>query len=226
LRFPVAAVAALAATVLLAVRAEALELVPGGYGAPADPASVADSLPEDRLDLGQSAGVAGMSLDFTPRHGTTLWSSDGDGEGEPDRRFDLTVTGGQAMALDQLGLGTVSPTLHPGSRGTGRTALTVGGAMRWAEWSVGGGFGRAQFLGADVDLLSASLGYGRLSAEVAFGQSVDYQTTPRDVLMLSTDLAAWSWLTLESDIALGSASGADREDESVAVGRFGLRLNF
>jgi hypothetical protein len=81
-------------------------------------------------------------------------------------------------------------------------------------------------MGTDVDLLSATLGYGRLNAEIAFGQSTDYQTTPSDVLMLSTDLAAWSWLTLESDLALGSAPDSEREDHSVAVGRFGLRLNF
>jgi hypothetical protein len=42
------------------------------------------------------------------------------------------------------------------------------------------------------------------------------------VLMLSTDLAASSWLKLESNLAVGS----DRESESVAVGRFGVRLNF
>jgi hypothetical protein len=48
--------------------------------------------------------------------------------------------------------------------------------------------------------------------------------------MLSTDLAAWSWLTLESDFALGSNPAAERDRgqdrEPVAVGRFGLRLNF
>jgi hypothetical protein len=49
--------------------------------------------------------------------------------------------------------------------------------------------------------------------------------------MLSTDLAAWSWLTLESDLALGARSAGvdgehDRNREPVAAGRFGLRLNF
>jgi hypothetical protein len=41
--------------------------------------------------------------------------------------------------------------------------------------------------------------------------------------MLSTDLVAASWLTLESDVALGSSQA---EEESVAVGRLGVRLNF
>ena len=91
---------------------------------------------------------------------------------------------------------------------------------------------RAQVLGEDVDLMAATLGYGRVTAEVAYGQSdVARRARPSDVLMLSTDLAAWSWLTLESDLALGSRSGTvdgDREQnrEPVAAGRFGLRLNF
>ena len=51
------------------------------------------------------------------------------------------------------------------------TALTVGGAMRWSDWSVGGGLGRAQVLGEDVDLMAATLGYGRVTAELAYGQS-------------------------------------------------------
>ena len=102
--------------------------------------------------------------------------------------------------------------------------------MRWSDWSIGGSLGRAQILGADVDLMAASLGYGRVAAEIAYGQSdatAATTTAPRDVLMLSTDLAAWSWLTLESDFALGSNPAAERDRgqdrEPVAVGRFGLR---
>ena len=79
--------------------------------------------------------------------------------------------------------------------------------------------------------MSASLGYGRVSAELSYGQSETGQGAPNDVLMLSTDLAAWSWLTLESDLAVGSRQSAvdgDRASnrEPVAAGRFGLRLNF
>ena len=53
----------------------------------------------------------------------------------------------------------------------------------------------------------------------------------RQLLLLRTDLAAWSWLTLESDLALGSRSANvdgshDRNRDAVAAGRFGLRLNF
>jgi hypothetical protein len=103
--------------------------------------------------------------------------------------------------------------------------------MHWSDWTIGGGLGRAQVLGTDLDLMSASLGYGRVTAEIALGQSdASSVRQPRDVLMLSTDLAAWSWLTLESNLAVGSPPGVegdrDRSREPVAAGRFGLRLNF
>ena len=102
--------------------------------------------------------------------------------------------------------------------------------MRWSDWTVGGGLGRAQVLGENVDLMSATLGYGRITAGVAYGQSTPAEGNPQDVLMFSTDLAAWSWLTLESDLALGSHGNVDRERtrdrEPVAAGRLGLRLNF
>lgn len=201
----------------------ALELVPGGYGAELEMGNLA-SVGEDsgRLDLGADVGAAGLSLDFTPRHGAGLLAGAPE---QPGPRLDLTVRGG-STGLDRLGLGAEPSSLHPAGRSGGRGNLMVGGAMRWADWTLGGGIGRADFLGTDVDLLSATLGYGRLNAEIAFGQSTDYQTKPSDVLMFSTDLAAWSWLTLESDLALGSKPDAERQDHSVAVGRFGLRLNF
>ena len=197
--------------------ARALELVPGGYGAglALEERGAAAAPAGDR-------GAAGVSLDFTPRRGPGGLAGDGDA---PGVRFDLTVRGGGDV-LDQLGLGTAGPDA-PGSIGKGRSSLAVGGAVRWSAWSVGGGVGRADFLGADVDLLSASVGYGRLSAELSVGQSADDQRTRSDVMMLRTDLAARPWLTLESDLALGSSPDAERrEDHSVAVGRLGLRLNF
>lgn len=204
-----------------AVPAVALDLVPGGYGA--DFAAPSGPEPEAGGTLNLDAGQAGLSLDFTPRHGAGLVAG---AAAEPGPSLDLVVRGGPT-ALDRLGLGAEESALYPGNDGAKQDKLIVGGAMRWADWTVGGGIGRASFLGADVDLLAASLGYGRLNAEIAFGQSTDRQDAARDVLMLSTDLAAWSWLTLESDLAVGSKPDADRrEQQPVAVGRFGLRLNF
>lgn len=217
----------LAAAALLAVtagRSEALELVPGGYGAPAvEPES---ALPAESPGIGRGSEGVGLSLDFTPRYAAgSAWGGAAAEAAGP--RFDLTIAADPGDRFEQLGLASGSSALYPRNRRTGQASLTVGGAMRWSGWSLGGGFGRSQILGTDVDLFSASIGYGRLSAELAYGQPViDSQTAPRDVLMLNTDLAAWSWLTLESGIAVGTVPSAEREGQSVAVGRLGLRLNF
>jgi hypothetical protein len=204
----------------------ALELVPGGYGAVPLERS---ALSEDSVELSGALDRPTFALEFTPRGGGALWSRS-DADDEPGLRFDLTVHGSPVNRLDSFGLGTSRDALRANAPAA-PTALTVGGAMRWSDWSVGGGLGRAQVLGEDVDLMAASLGYGPLTAELAYGQSESVEGAPRDVLMLSTDLAAWSWLTLESDLAVGSRTEAvdgqrDGNREPVAAGRFGLRLNF
>jgi hypothetical protein len=205
----------------------ALELVPGGYGAvPPEQAGSSD----DTVALGGSLDAPTFDLEFTPRGGGALWARPDADEPAAGLRFDLTVHGETASRLDRFGLGTSRDALRANAR-TAPAALTVGGAMRWSDWSVGGGLGRAQVLGEDVDLMAASLGYGPLTAELAYGQSESVEGAPRDVLMLSTDIAAWSWLTLESNLAVGSRTEAvdgqrDGNREPVAAGRFGLRLNF
>ena len=104
--------------------------------------------------------------------------------------------------------------------------------MHWSDWSVGGGLGRAQVLGTDVDLMAATLGYGRVTrARSPWASRSRRGGAPQDVLMLSTDLAAWSWLTLESDLAVGSPSAASMATATATAtrwppARFGLRLNF
>jgi hypothetical protein len=153
-----------------------------------------------------------------------LWGGETAGGAEqPGPRFDLTLDLGKETAADRLGLdlsaGGSARRLQQASGG----GLAVGGAMRWADWSLGGAYVHTDRLGAGMDLMSASIGYGRVSAELSFGQAGGAEEAPLDVLMFSTDLAAWSWLTLESDVAVGS----DREkEESVTVGRVGIRLNF
>lgn len=213
----------LALSVLGLSPAAALELVPGGYGRPALDAGAGAPLPGERLAIDRSEGPAGMSLGFTPRHaGGSVAGPDA----EPGPRFGLAVREGGGT-LERLGALTAPSTLHPAGREGDGAGLTVGGAMQWHDWTVGGGVGQADFLGADVDLVAATLGYGRVSAEIAYGQTSGHEAEePGDVLMLSTDLAAAPWLTLESDLAVGSRPDVHREDQSVAVGRFGLRLNF
>ena len=219
---------AAALLVLYPAAVDALELVQGGYGtAPIEPSQT----PHDQVDLGDTAVAPDIALEFTPRGGAGLWARpDAAAEAGPRLQFDLTVRAGGTDAIERFGLGTSRDALLANST-PAPTALTVGGAMRWSDWSVGGGLGRAQVLGESVDLMAATLGYGRITAELAYGQSELIEGPPQEVLMLSTDLAAWSWLTLESDLALGSRSSTidgerDRNREPVAAGRFGLRLNF
>lgn len=207
--------------------ARALELVAGGYGTEPTDVPAASGEP---VQLAGASAPAGLALDFTPRD-AGLWPATGRGDSTAaDVRFGLTIHG-SPDSLDQLGLESAPGA--PGRRGyvAATSALTVGGAMRWSDWSVGGGVGRAQILGEDVDVMSANLSYGRISTELAYGQGEPAQGGSKDVLMLSTDLAAWSWLTLESDLAVGTSPGSvdrerDRNSQPVAAGRFGLRLNF
>jgi hypothetical protein len=204
-------------------RAQAFDLVPGGYGAPSLAATDNGSAVEGALAF--SSAPQDLSLDyFTPRQTTiTLWEGETGGKAErPGPRFDLTLDAGRGTAMDRLGLDLPAATARRPQQAPGG-GLAVGGAMRWADWSLGGAYAHTDLLGAGMDLMTASVGYGRVSAELSLGQAVDAEETPLDVLMFSTDLAAWSWLTLESDVAVGS----DRErEEAVTVGRVGIRLNF
>jgi hypothetical protein len=214
------------ACVGLIAPAHALELVPGGYGTVSETSSPDAPAP---VGAGSSSGVPGLSLEFTPRASVSPWSNSPDGD-SPPLQFGLTVRASAASTA----MPAASDTSHDALRASttaNPSSMTVGGAMRWSDWSVGGGLGRAHVLGEDVDLMAATLGYGRIRAEIAYGQSQPTGGVPQDVLMLSTDLAAWSWLTLESDLAVGSRSanmdGArERNRDAVAAGRFGLRLNF
>lgn len=212
---------------LWSAEAQALDLVAGGYGtAPAESPVASD----DPVQLPGASSPAGFALDFTPRD-AGLWPTAGSSaKTGADVRFGLTLHG-TSDSIDQLGLGDATSTLGRRSQFGASSALTVGGAMHWSDWSVGGGVGRAQILGEDVGVMSANLSYGRISTELAYGQGEAGQGGSKDVLMLSTDLAAWSWLTVESDLAVGTSPGSvdrerDRNSQPVAAGRFGLRLNF
>lgn len=202
--------------------ASAEELAIGGYAAgPAaglSSAGGAEDLPAS-VELGDGGA---MVLDFTPRGGG-LFEPEQPGSA-PRVRFELSLAGKPAGSPDAFEMGAASepswlvePRLELGE-------LSMGGALRWSEWSVGGGFARTALMGGEADLVAATVGYGSLTARLGFGEAETVQSRPPlDVLMLSTDLVAASWLTLESDVALGSSQA---EEESVAVGRLGVRLNF
>ncbi len=167
---------------------------------------------ESRRDVG------GLALEFTPRSAIAFLF--GEQSALADEPAELRLT----LARDPEGSARLEALDgSPGMAGEG--ALEIGGALRWADWSLGSAYSRTALFGGEADLFSATLGYGPVSARLAYGQA-DGRGVGGDleVLMLSTDLAAASWLTLETDLAMGAPD--DRSRETLAVGRFGIRLNF
>jgi len=74
-----------------------------------------------------------------------------------------------------------------------------------------------------MDLIGAGVGYGAVRTWLTWGQSDEAQDRDAsDVLMLSTDLAASPWLSVQGDLAVTDGAGS----ESGAAGRIGLRLRF
>ncbi len=101
--------------------------------------------------------------------------------------------------------------------------FSIGGALEFESFSVLGGYSRVDLIGGAADVVSAGVDYGPVSAKLAFGQTDETgEGGPSDLLMFRTDLATHSWLTFESELAFGS----HEEEDSMAAGRVGLRLEF
>jgi hypothetical protein len=223
--FLAAAAAASWLALLGAVDARAVELVTGGYGMdaalPGGPAAGAASGAGSPWTVGTDGSA--VVLGFTPRGSGTFGAGRGVGDA-PKLRFELGVGAGPADWAGDAGAVDRPSWLAGDDPAAGLGELSVGGALRWSEWSLGGGYARTALLGGEADLLSATVGRGAWSASVGFGEAEAgaQDAPPLDVLMLSADFAAWSWLSVGSDVAVGSGG----EAESVAVGRLGVRLNF
>lgn len=175
--------------------------------------------PAERFESRRDA--AALSFEFTPRNPLSLLFGESPVEAaEPaELRFGMARDSIVASRFASLGShdGAVAPDAEMG-------ALEIGGALHIADWVVGSGYARTPLFGGEADMVSATLGYGPVQARLAYGQTERQQSDTMDVLTLSTDLAAWSWLTLESDLALGASD--DSAAESLAAGRVGIRLNF
>lgn len=195
-----------------------MQLVPGGYGSDVETYAPDASLAMRQQDFTSSAASAGFTLDFTPRASGSLFNPSVTSDDEPGT---LSLSIGvqdrfsDQLRLDAIGLGGRSDDPAHG--------LSLGGAMSYNDWQVTGSVGRANLLGNDADVFAAGVGYGRVNARLVYGH------VPRttggeagDLLMLSTDLAAWSWLTLEGDVAVSDTLAS----EPLTIGRIGLRLNF
>jgi len=210
-----------AAYVAIAAGSAQAGMITGGQLQAPDlvPSSARSGLDLSTDNLAPGREAAGLAVQFTPRNSLSLLFSDAHSSSEPAQlRLSVTHEDASMSRFSLLGSGESQ---HPVAD-TG--ALEIGGALHWSDWTVGSGYARTSLFGGDADLLSATLGYGPVEARLSYGQSERSPTDTLDVLMLSTDLAAWSWLTVETDLAVGSSQ--DRPDESLAVGRLGVRLNF
>lgn len=202
-----------------------MDLVAGGYGTPSghgtpDGSGADADTPTAPLAMRQqfsSSGGAGLTLDFTPRATGTLFSQPvtSGGDVPASLSFGLQNAYGEGLRFDSIGLSGASSQSFDG--------LALGGALNVDEWQVSGSVGRANLLGGDSDVFAAGLGYGRVNARLVYGHVPEPTTgLGGDVLMLSTDLAALSWLTLQGDVAVSETPG----NEPLTVGRIGVRLDF
>ena len=218
-----------AALALSATPALAVQLVPGGALQAQPRAGATPEVGHLAADgfASSAAGEPAFSMAFTPRGGMSLLL----GESQPGPsnlpalRLDL---GGSLLGHHALesgdpfarggGLAAERAGLDTGSSG----GLLIGGALQWERWSLGGGYTQTDLLGDPADLMGASIGYGALTARLAYGAAPEGDRTGGSLWLFSTDLAASSWLSLEGDLAVRSRP----ETEPATVGRLGLRLNF
>lgn len=197
----------------------AVELVVGGalVGENADPqASLAAW--DVRSPEGSSSPPA-FSMGFTPRAGAGFHlGSDRDEDAGLSFRLDLSGVDTSAMRLSPLSSGGA---VNASPRG----GLALGGAMSWSDWRVGGSVSRANLFDTDADLLGGSLGYGNVTARLAYGAGEAPKTgAERDMWLFSTDLEMRSWLTLQGDFAISTPESSAAEPAT--AGRLGVKLRF
>ncbi len=204
-------IAALLAVTLPLVFAEAraVELVAGDYGA------FGGGFATGPIDEAEESTLTPFVIAFTPRSAGLLRLGGG---GTPDGvggTLDFGVAKGDLLGLERLGLGRAVTT------GAGERMM-VGGGFEYDGIVFGGAYGRSLLLGRKADLVAAGVGYGAFSASFGYAWRDEADEEPLDVLMLNTDLLALPWLAFESDVAVGESG----DDEPIAVGRIGIRLNF
>jgi hypothetical protein len=171
--------------------------------------------------LDQGLAAPELRFGFTPRAGGSLLV---DAAEEPEAGslgLQLGFASGTAGLgrLDGLGLVPRAPSLAADGAADG---LAVGGALAWAGWTLGGSYAFGTQSGTSLDLWTGQLGYGPVTARLGYGQEVAVGRLERELWLFGTDVATWSWLTLEGDVAVT----AQPDREPTTVGRLGLRLNF
>ena len=151
---------------------------------------------------GEADRAGTVSFGFTPRGGST-----------ERLRFDLSAAPLEVASQPRTLAATGS-----------QDDFVLGGALVWNDWTFDSTLvqlGEGRF---KSDVLGAGVSYGRIGARLALAETETPVGDTRSTMLLSTDLAAWSWLTLEGDLAL--TSGSTVQPEGDAAGRLGVRLSF
>jgi hypothetical protein len=172
------------------------------------------------VGLGPATGE--LRFGFTPRAGSSLLFEAGE---QPGRGLGLEIGLGPAGAglgrLEGLGLATL-PRPFGATADDAGGGLSIGGALAWSGWTVGGAYAIGATAGSQLDLWTGRVGYGPVTARLGYGQEATLGRVERELWLFGTDLVTGSWLTLEGDLAVTTRP----EREPTTVGRIGLRLNF
>jgi hypothetical protein len=178
------------------------------------------------LPRGPAAGpglaTGELRFGFTPRAGSNLLLEAGE---QSARGLGLEIgvapVGAALSRLDGLGLTTLPRPFGAPADDSGG-GLSIGGALAWSGWTVGGAYTSGSSARSQLDLWTGRVGYGPVTARLGYGQEASLGRVGRELWLFGTDLATGSWLTLEGDLAV--TTRPDREPDT--VGRIGLRLNF
>lgn len=197
-------------------------LVPGGaaYAPLPVTAGEATALEVTRPTQPVGSSDAQFIMGFTPRQGIgAAGGGSPTGAVEPRLTLSLSQAGSLEQRLDHLSLGQPQGAR---ARPNDESSLIVGGGLEWDIWSLGGTYTRASLAGVPTDLVGARVGYGDFTARLSFGELEEGARAGSGLWLLSTDLAAWSWLSLEGDVAVQT----HEETEPETVGRLGVKLRF
>ncbi len=192
-----------------------------GSPVPATEGAGPDELSSSSFSL--SNDNPGFLIDFTPRGGGSVLLDDLglSGLDMPRLRLNISGSSGEPSGLGLLSGGRdVAPA--PGAPSSDAGTLALGGALEWSSFSIGGALSRTNLMGAETDMMGATVGYGALSARLSYGEQPRSGAPNRDFWMFSTDLLALPWLSLEGDLAVQSTPDA----EPSTMGRLGVRLRF
>ena len=191
--------------------AAAAELKLGGYAAPpsAEPPA-APAVPETVPPVEPE-----MTLSFTPRMSGTLYNARPDGAAGEGLRL--------AMGLDEHWTSVD----RMGALGfdydrANKDEMMLGGALVLDQLAITTGLGRTKLFGTSADLVGAGFSYGPLSARVLLGEGSPEAHVERDIMMFSTDLNPYPWLSFQGDVAVTD----DDDQEAQAVGRLGVQMRF